>query len=286
MNIRPDLHMHTTASDGALSPMQLANRAAAAGVTVMAVTDHDSFRGADSLRACKTPIPVIPGVELSIRGMKNLHLLGYGISEAAELRQTVEDLAFKRENRAAQILEKLTAMGMPLQAETITYEGTLGRPHIARAMVKAGYVQSVQEAFERYLGDDKPAYVSGERLSMEEALPLMRRNGFVPVLAHPIQLGKDETTLQSLLTYWQSLGLMGVEVYHPSQTAHGYGSLDRMVRRMGLLVTGGSDFHVEDDNHGLPGCTADDWQQAEQDFAALQEAIDRMNRLFDEQRHS
>ncbi len=270
--------MHTTASDGALSPDTLVARAAAASVTIMAVTDHDSFRGADSLIGKATPIPVIPGVELSIRGMKNLHLLGYGSGEAKELRIVVADLARKREARGACMLDKLRALGMPLDPASIEHEGSLGRPHIAKAMVKAGYVSSVQEAFERYLGDGKPAYVSGERLSMEEALPLMRRNGFVPVLAHPIQLGKDDVTLRSLLGYWQSLGLMGVEVYHPSQTSHGYGALDSMVRHMGFLVTGGSDFHQEDDCHGLPGCTAGDWQRADEDLAKLQEAIGRMKR--------
>lgn len=269
--------MHTTASDGTLSPVQLVERAAAAGVTVMAITDHDSFRGADSLRGMQTAIPVIPGVELSIRGMKNLHLLGYGTSEAPELRAVVAELARKRENRAARMLEKLASLGLPVREEAIRHEGSLGRPHIARAMMAMGYVQSVQEAFDRYLGDGKPAYVSGERLSMEEAIPLMRRNGFVPVLAHPIQLGKDDVTLQSLLGWWQSLGLMGVEVYHPSQSGHGFGALEQMVRRKGMLVTGGSDFHQEDDCHGLPGCTADAWHHAAQDVEKMQEAIDRMN---------
>lgn len=278
MNIRPDLHMHSTASDGVLSPERLVARAAQEGVTVMAITDHDSFRGVDSLWGKATPIPVIPGVELSIRGMKNLHLLGYGTAEATELRAKVEELARKRETRAAQMLEKLSALGMPLKESDIEHEGSLGRPHIARAMVKAGYVRKMQEAFEKYLGDGKPAYVSGERLSMEEALPLMRRNGFVPVLAHPIQLGQDEPTLCALLKSWQEQGLMGVEVFHPSQTSHGYARLERMVRRMGFLVTGGSDFHQEDDTHGLPGCTVKDWGQAAEDLARLQEEICNMDR--------
>lgn len=268
--------MHTTASDGVLSPLQLVERAAEAGVTVMAITDHDSFAGVDSLRHTATRIPVIPGVELSIRGMKNLHLLGYGESEAPELRAVVAELACRREKRAALMLEKLDALGVRLQPEEIVCEGSMGRPHIAKAMVAAGYVSCVQEAFDRYLGDGKPAYVGGERLSMEETIPLLRRNGFVPVLAHPAQLGKDDTTLQSLLGWWQSLGLMGVEVFHPSQSSRGYGALERMVRRMGLLVTGGSDYHQDDDHHGMPGCTAPDWHNARQDVMRLMEAIHKM----------
>ncbi|MGN0972778.1 MAG: PHP domain-containing protein [Aristaeellaceae bacterium] len=270
---RPDLHMHTSFSDGVLSPAQLVEKAASLGVSVMAVTDHDTFQGADSLRGMPLPIPVIPGIELSLRGMRNLHLLGYGTGEARALRDTVADLARKRESRAASILEKLAALGMPLQAESLAHEGTVGRAHIARAMVAAGYVATVQEAFDRYLGEGCPAYVPGERLSMEEALPLMRRNGFVPVLAHPALLGLDDMALRTILGSWQQLGLMGVEVYHPSRAGRGFGALARMTRRMGLLVTGGSDFHQEGDSHGLPGCTADSWTHADRDVQALMEAM-------------
>ena len=270
---KPDLHMHTSFSDGVLSPAQLVEKAASLGVTVMAVTDHDTFRGADSLRGMQLPIPVIPGVELSLRGMRNLHLLGYGRGEAGELRQTVADLARKREARAVAMLEKLAALGMPLQAEGLAHEGTVGRAHIARAMVAAGYVATVQEAFDRYLSEGCPAYVPGERLSMEEALPLLRRSGFVPVLAHPTLLGVDDMTLRTLLGSWQRLGLMGVEVYHPSRAGRGFDALARMARRMGLLVTGGSDFHQEGDSHGLPGCTADHWPHADMDVQALEQAM-------------
>ena len=253
--------------------MQLVEKAASLGVTVMAVTDHDTFQGADSLRGQTLPIPVIPGVELSLRGMRNLHLLGYGTGEARALRQTVAELARKRESRAATMLEKLAALGMPLQTESLAHQGTVGRMHIARAMVAAGYVATAQEAFDRYLGEGCPAYVSGERLSMEEALPLMRREGFVPVLAHPTLLGVDDMTLQSLLRSWQCQGLMGVEVYHPSRAGRGFDALARMARRMGLLVTGGSDFHQEGDSHGLPGCTAECWQDADRDVHALLRAM-------------
>ena len=111
--IKPDLHMHTSYSDGILKPSQLVEKAASLGVTVMAVTDHDTFRGADSLRGMQLHVPVIPGVELSLRGMRNLHLLGYGTGEAQELRQTVADLARRRECRAASMLEKLATLSVP-----------------------------------------------------------------------------------------------------------------------------------------------------------------------------
>lgn len=270
-----DLHMHTTSSDGMLSPRELVRLAAGRGVTVMAITDHDSLDGVDSLHGVQTEIPVLTGTELSLRDMKGLHLLGYGMGRAAELRSVVRELAEKRLSRARRMVDKLGALGMPLDYDVICAgcEGSVGRPHIARAMVNAGYVCDTNEAFNRWIGQDCPAYVAGERLSMAEALPLMRRNGFVPVLAHPAELEKDDMTLRMLLKAWQDQGLMGVEVYHPSQMSRGFQRLDAMVRRMGFLVTGGSDYHCDDGKHGQPGCTAAWWHTAETDLAALLQAM-------------
>lgn len=275
--MKPDLHMHSTLSDGVLSPESLVDEAVSAGVTIMAITDHDTFAGSDLLRGIATAIPVIPGVELSMRDMHGLHLLGYGRTEARPLRETVERLAQQRVERAREMLRKLSALGMPLEWKALErkYRGTVGRPHIARAMVHAGYVSRMQEAFDLYLGHDKPAYVPGERLSMEEALPLMRENGFVPVLAHPYELQLPEEQLLPLLDKWQAQGLMGVEVYHPSARSHGFEALDRMARRRGLLVTGGSDFHQENDKHGRIGSTAAFWARAQEDVNALLETMER-----------
>ena len=213
--------MHSTYSDGVLAPALLVERAASTGVTAMAITDHDTFEGVDTLQGVSTAIPVLPGVELSLKDMHGLHLLGYGLTAAPELRSTVADLAAKRLIRAQTMISRLASMGMPLNwhAMTAGYSGTLGRAHIARALLEQGYVLSLQEAFDKYLGEGKPAYAAGERLSMAEALPLMRRSGFVPVLAHPALLGKDDLTLRTLIAHWQSQGLMGVEVYHPTLLA-------------------------------------------------------------------
>ena len=274
----PDLHMHTTASDGVLSPPDLVDFAARRGVTVMAVTDHDTFEGADRLRGMPTAIPVLTGVELSMADMKGLHLLGYGLSEAPELRRTVRELAAKRLTRAARMVDKLTQMGMPLDDAQLCegWDGTVGRPHIARAMVARGYVATVEEAFARYIGDGGPAYVPSERLTMAQALALLRRSGFVPVLAHPAELEKDGMTLRMLIEAWQKQGLMGVEVFHPSQERQGFAPLEQMVRRMGLLVTGGSDYHCDDRRHGQPGCTAIHWRNAEADVSALMDTMQKI----------
>lgn len=272
----PDLHMHTTSSDGVLSPRELVQLAAEGGVTLMAITDHDSLDGADSLRGVQTEIPVLTGTELSLRDMHGLHLLGYGSAEAAEMRAVIRDLADKRLNRARLMVEKLTALGMPIDYDALCAHcgGSVGRMHIAREMLARGYVRHMQQAFDRWIGEDGPAYVSGERLSMAEALPLMRRNGFVPVLAHPAELDVSAPALVTLLEKWQTQGLQGVEVYHPSQKKHGFDRLDALARRMGLLVTGGSDFHaLGDQKHGSPGCTAPHWRRAAEDADALLAAM-------------
>jgi predicted metal-dependent phosphoesterase TrpH len=239
------------------------------------VTDHDTMAGSDSLRGRDLPLTVLPGVELSLSDMQGLHLLGYGIAHAPELRWVVGELARKRLTRASRMLDKLAALGFPLEEDEIraSCQTSVGRPHIARAMVRAGYVATTAEAFDRYIDDGGPAYVPNERLTMAEALPLLRRNGFVPVLAHPAELEKDDMTLRMLLESWQKQGLMGVEVYHPSWENRGYATLDAMVRRMGFLVTGGSDYHCDDGRHGQPGCTAPYWRQAEQDMFRLVETV-------------
>lgn len=276
--MKPDFHMHSTFSDGVFTPSRLVEHAVSMGIDCMAITDHDTFAGVDSLTSAR--LPVLPGVELSLRDMRGLHLLGYGTSRAEKLRNMVDELARSRVNRARLMLDKLADMGMPLEWDQLAAgcSGSVGRAHIARALVAAGYAATLAEVFDRYLGEDCPAYVAGERLSMAEALPLMRESGFVPVLAHPALLEKDDVTLRILLEHWQGLGLMGVEVYHPSMAGKGFGSLDRMARSMGLLVTGGSDFHRPDDGrHGEPGCTARWWINAEKDAAALWAAADRKN---------
>ena len=271
---RPDLHTHSTFSDGVLSPSLLVEKAVSMGVTVMAVTDHDTFEGCDSLRDAALPIPVIPGVELSLRDMPGLHLLGYGLTSAPVLRGRVAELARMRVGRAEAMVRRLRDMGIALDWERITAacRGTVGRAHVARALVAEGYSATLQEAFDRYLGEGKPAYVPGERMSMAEALPLLRGEGFVPVLAHPALLNKDDMTLRQLLEAWADRGLMGVEVYHPSLMGR-EAALERMARSMGLLVTGGSDYHQDGDSHGQMGATAEGWQRAEEDMTALWNAL-------------
>lgn len=271
MIMRADLHVHTTFSDGTLTPQQLLQAAADRGLEVLAITDHDTLDGADALAGDTGPVRIIPGVELSLSNMQGLHLLGYGAgAHAAPLRARLAALAQARIERAREMIRRLHGLGYPLEEEIIEQQGTVGRAHLARAMVAHGWVGTMAEAFDRFLAEGAPAYVPGERLTMAEALTLLRACGVAPVLAHPALLPVDELALPPLLRAWQEQGLVGVEVYHPAQAGRGFAQLERMVRRMGLLVTGGSDFHAErEDRHGQLGGLQTQWGTAAQDVQAL-----------------
>lgn len=274
--MKADLHIHTTFSDGVWTPREVAEAAAERGLEVIAITDHDALGGAEALSGLQLPLRVLPGVELSLRDMPSLHLLGYGAGRRAEpLRVRLAELAQAREKRAGQICRRLEALGYPLAPASLQRQGTVGRAHIARAMVERGWVATVQEAFDRFLAEDAPAYVPGERLGMREALELMNRCGVTPVLAHPALLPVEETAVPVLLRRWRDQGLQGVEVFHPAQAACGYAALERQARSLGLLVTGGSDFHTpRPDRHGQLGAMVPLWRRAEEDVHALLARMD------------
>lgn len=276
--MRADLHLHTCRSDGALTPEETAACALEAGLDVIAVTDHDTLLGSDALRAADPGIRVLPGVELSLSDIEGLHLLLYGTKKAPALRERLEDLANKREARARRMLDRLAALGMPLDWDGVrgTAGGSVGRPHIVRELLRAGYVRSAQEAYDRWLGNGKPAYEPGERLRMAEALDLAAQCGWVPVLAHPRELGRSDRTLRILVQAWRLQGLRGLEVYHPSAVSKGFAPLEHMARELGLLVTGGSDFHAPADkrSHSGIGAMSDVWRQAERDIDELTQAME------------
>ena len=277
--LRADLHLHSTYSDGVLSPRQLVQRIREAGISVMSLTDHDTFAGADELSGEKLPVRLITGCELSMAEMHSLHLLVYGNSEGLHLRRAISRLAENREERARAMVSRLQKLGVDISWESIRDQtaGVAGRPHLARAIVQAGYVRTIHEAFERYLGENKPAYIPAERLTIAEALRLAAEDRFIPVLAHPCELKLPDETLSALITRWQELGLRGIEVYHPSAGGR-FETLDRMARRRKLLVTGGSDFHQEDcGHHGGIGSMCECWHSCEEDIQALEEAMNRGN---------
>ena len=272
--IKADLHMHSTASDGVLAPDELMRRAADRGFTHVALTDHDSMAGIPMARetAQKLGMTLIPGVELSCGAQKEIHVLGYGFDPENEaLHAFCCSRVRQREARTAAMVERLCALGKPVDIMRVRElaRGVMGRPHVARALVEAGHVLSVSEAFDRFLKLGKPAYVPKEDVKVSEAVRLIREAGGVAVLAHPMELKMGDTMLESLIGEWKSQGLEGVEVYHPSAQNNHASFLLHLAQRENLLVTGGSDFHGEAVRKSEIGEGLDRWRSVETDMKAL-----------------
>lgn len=241
-----DLHAHSTASDGSLTPADLVAEATRRGLRVLALTDHDTLAGLPEATsaALERGIELIPGVELSSEaGAFEIHVLGYYVDPAdGELAAVLAGHAAQRRTRAQRVVERLAALGLPVPMErviAIAGEGTLGRPHIARAMIEAGYVATVGEAFDRYLANGKPAYVPRDNTTPEEAVALLSRAGAVPVLAHPFSTGDVEGTLRRLVPH----GLRGMEVYYGEYAPERRDQLRAIADDWSLIPTGGSDYH-------------------------------------------
>lgn len=241
-----DLHTHTTASDGSLAPRELVREAVRAGVRVLAVTDHDSTDGLPEAldeAAQHPPLELVPGIEINTEIDKaEVHILGYFIDWQAEWFQDIlRGFREERRGRIYRMAERLAALGMPIDPEEVfalVREGSAGRPHVAQVLVQKGYVGSVGEAFDRYLKHGGSAYVSYQKLPPEEAIALIRRAGGVPVLAHPGFIGQDD-----LIRKLARAGLGGVECYYAAHTPLQTATYLQLVRELGLVATGGSDYH-------------------------------------------
>jgi len=240
-----DLHLHTVYSDGTYTPEALIKASQKAGLACIAVADHDTVSGiVPVLEAAKSKdIEILPAIELTSEYLGlEIHLLGYLIDyKNKSLIRELEALKKNRVERIYKIIDKLGSIGLTLNAEKVFalgQLGTVGRLHIARAMVKEGLVSSVAEAFTRYIGDRCPAYVLGFRLSPQQAIKLIKEAGGVPVLAHPYTLNRDEL-IRELIQY----GVMGLEAYYPEHTRRRTNNYLGLAREYNLLVTGGSDCH-------------------------------------------
>ncbi|MBW1918410.1 MAG: PHP domain-containing protein [Deltaproteobacteria bacterium] len=245
-----DLHTHSTASDGSFRPQELVTMARDRGLRAMALTDHDTIDGvAEAIQAgAQLGIEVIPGIEISADFPEGtMHILGYFIDYQQPLfNQQLQVLKEARAHRNPRIVEKLNQLGLTISWEDILQVsggGQIGRPHIARALVVKGYVQDQQEAFDQYLRQGGPAYVPKFRLPPAEAIALIRQAQGIPVLAHPFTLGLGLEQLKAQLQELQELGLAGLEVYYPEHSPNMQADYFRLTQELGLLVTGGSDFH-------------------------------------------
>ena len=251
-----DLHIHSTASDGSFTPAEIIDHAQKLNLAAIAITDHDSIDG--SREALRIGIPpslnFLTGVEISAAhppffpGSGSFHILGYDIHlDNRDLNQALSKLQDARRNRNPSILKRLNKLGFQISLDEVNQEvgeGQLGRPHIAYAMVKKGFVTSIDEAFDKYLGTRGPAYVDKYRIECEQAIQIIRTAGGVPVLAHPALLDiENNQKLDALLQNLMKIGLAGIEVYYPEHSPQQIRQYTELARKYGLLMTGGTDFH-------------------------------------------
>lgn len=253
-----DLHTHSTASDGTRSPAEVVALADEAGLAALALTDHDTTSGLAEARAAAVARPglrLVPGVEVSARYTGGtMHILGLGIDEnAPALRRLLASFIGARNDRNPKILAKLRAIGIDVDMDDVLgaaesfdpgRQHVIGRMHIAEAMRVKGYAQSIQDAFARYLGNGGTAFVDKERLEPHEAIEGIVAGGGAAVLAHPVQLNLgDGQELEDCVHRLAGAGLGGIEVYHPDHSPEQTRRYLDLARQLGLLVTGGSDFH-------------------------------------------
>lgn len=241
---RADLHCHSTCSDGSLSPQDLIQEAISAGLQGLSITDHDTIAAyalaADS--AQQNHLALIPGVEFSATlDGTSVHLLGYSYSlSSPSIFELCKRHEIRREERNREILEKLTRLEMPLTMEEVrsAAPATVGRPHIALAMVQKGYVPNIQEAFKRFIGDGRPAFVKGSPISVEETIQVIHEAKGLAIIAHP-HLIQDPAILKKLL----EMPFDGIECYYARFSPESNAPWIELASKRGWLMTGGSDFH-------------------------------------------
>jgi len=245
-----DLHAHSLASDGSLSPAGLAAAAALAGLTTLALTDHDTVDGVPEFLAARTEITLdlIGGVEISLEHSGTFHLLGLNVAGDAEIPAELGRLKTFRVERNLRLLDRIGRLGYRLSWEAllrVSQGGQMGRPHFAALLVERGFFRSRDEAFDKLLGKGRPGYVNKTRLSPAAGLAMIRAAGWAPVLAHPTSLGLAPEDWPGWLDRLKADGLVGLEVYHPSQGPEQSAFFLDLARRLDLAPIAGSDFHGE-----------------------------------------
>jgi len=247
---RIDLHLHTTHSDGSQTPAEVVTLAHEAGVSALAITDHDITTGLPEAMATgqEHGIEIIPGIEISSRhGESELHVLGYFLKwEDAQLNERLTTLRESRHRRNPKIVALLQAAGIDItydEVRAVAGSDSVGRPHIARVLMDKKVVTSAKEAFDRFLAEGKPAYVPRDLPSPADAIRWIREAGGLAVLAHPTWVKTVEGTLTDLARQLKEQGLDGVEVHYSTHTPRQTREYLSLAKQLGLLVTGGSDFH-------------------------------------------
>ena len=250
-----DLHLHTSCSDGVCTPAEVLEEVRYRKLAAFAITDHDSFEGyriARELVSDSDP-ELISGVELSVSGeVADVHILAYLVDvDNPEMNRAIKDFQTNRNQRGHQMVEKLNALGFDITYDDVLEcagDAAIGRPHVAKAMEKKKNVKTYEEAFARFLGTGKPAYVPKVNLAAEEAIAIIHGAGGAAILAHPVI---DEA--YKLIDKLKAMGLDGVEAWHPSHRQADCDRFKSQAQEQGLLVTGGSDFHGIVERHGIVG---------------------------------
>jgi predicted metal-dependent phosphoesterase TrpH len=248
-----DLHLHTHFSDGTDSPQRVVELAAAAGLSAIAITDHDNtdaFALAQPA-AARSGIELLPGIEMSASANgAEVHVLGFLMDlRHPGLQQHLAEQKARRIQRVKDMVAKLHDVGVRIDAEEVlalAKQGTVGRPHVAQVLLRHGYISSLPEAFSRYIGPKNPGFMPGSPLAPAEVIRVIREAGGVPVLAHPVYMEQDP-----LIERFVEEGLVGLEVYHSGHTPDLVRRYEGIAQRLKLLATGGSDYHGTP-KEGLP----------------------------------
>lgn len=265
ITVEYDLHIHTTASDGILSPVEVFEKASALGLNGFAITDHDTVDGIaellDKVKNTAARLKVVPGIEINTDVEdEEIHILGYFINVThAPLLQSLKHIKKARYERARLMVDKLQQLGMPITFEEVKQharEDLIARPHIARALVRRGYAVSVKDAFGRFIGRGRPAYVPRYKFAPREAIDLIKAAGGISVLAHPGLIKRHASVLEII-----NSGIEGIEVFYPEHSGVQIEEYLSLAAEYNLLVTGGSDYHgngSNDSRSNLAQCGIDE----------------------------
>ncbi len=245
-----DLHVHSDKSDGSLSPSDLVSYAIKQGVTAFALTDHDTVDGIDeAIRASEgTSVTVIPGIELSTEYEgKDIHIVGLFIDkEEPAFREKIQEFVDSRILRNQKMCQKLTEYGLPITYDELQNEfvgSVITRAHYAQLLLKKGYIKSLKEAFERYIGDRGPCFIPREKITPEDGVKLILSAKGIPVLAHPLQYGMGDERLQRLIDRLKEAGLVAMEAIYCTHSPSEENKMRTLADKNELLISGGSDFH-------------------------------------------
>lgn len=285
---RVDLHVHSTFSDGLKTPSELCALADRLGMEWLSLCDHDTVDGLVSMEQAalavsraregrgQPPLSLLPGVEISTGPSGHVHLLAYGASpQNARLTALLAEISSDRRARAVQMLDRLERAGVAVIPEmrALPDVPSVGRAHFARALIRGGAVRTIEQAFDRYLGEGRAAYVPRSVLSTGDTIAALAAMDLVPVLAHPMRMAIDREALRALVREWKSRGLRGLEAYHPSAGRRNARALELLARAEGLLVTGGSDYHGDANTRSHMGRLPAGWHSQSADLQALIDAV-------------